>query len=53
MKVIHKGGIIRKTCKECGCVFEFTKEEVRVDYTDKPKIDCPECGSEIYVNIKR
>jgi len=53
MKVIVKGGTFRKKCKECGCEFEFTKEDIREDYRDKPLVDCPECGTEIFLVVKK
>lgn len=52
MKVISKAKPFRRICKECKCEFEFTKDDIRIDYRDKPLVDCPECGTEIFLPIK-
>ena len=52
MKIIKRVGKFRKTCRTCKTEFEFTKEDVRIDWRDKPLVDCPECGTEIFLDIK-
>lgn len=62
IKIIKEGKkkekeIFKKTCEECGCVFEFEEEDLTTDYnfclTSYPPqyhryIICPCCGNRIY-----
>lgn len=56
MKILRKGNLEnlknpkRFECKDCGCLFEATKEEYKVDtQSDKPKYycECPTCKTRV------
>lgn len=64
MKIIKPGKLkklhlIKQTCTECGCVFEYTQDEGKVEYDQREsgafiRITCPEpgCGSQLIHYLK-
>lgn len=33
------------TCPMCGCVYNYSGEDIFIEYTCIPMVSCPECGS--------
>lgn len=59
IKIIKEGTKERKAyraeCQECGCIFEYHKEDIRTDYKQEFNsyplekvhyVDCPQCHNE-------
>lgn len=61
IKIIKDGTKERKAyraeCQECGCIFEYHKEDIRIRYTqeygfsstftgEEYYVDCPQCHNE-------
>lgn len=48
MKVLQHGKTeFTGTCNRCGCIFEYTFDDLRSNYPLK-YVKCPDCGNEVY-----
>lgn len=52
--IIKRGTKEVTTCKTCGCVFAYEREDVINEDTDNYKgfkewVTCPQCGSEVII----
>lgn len=54
IKIIKPGTKKKCTCEECGCLFTYEAEDIKIGGTgyhggDYSYIKCPQCNNEIYL----
>ena len=50
IKILEVGKIFKARCPKCSCLFQYEKEDIRVNKLDEDEysvITCPQCGKEI------
>jgi len=59
IEIIKHGTKTKHTCKECGCIFTYEKEDIQIEQAayhgggDSQYIDCPQCSNRIYLQLPR
>ena len=57
IKILKEGTKKKCECYECGCLFSFDKEDVKMRKGEfggeKSSINCPQCSTEIILNSTR
>ena len=59
IEIIKRGAKTKHTCKECGCVFTYEAEDMKIETPryhgggDCKYIDCPQCNNRIYLEQQR
>ena len=49
-KILEVGRIFKARCPKCNCLFQYEKEDIRVNKLGEDEysvITCPQCGKEI------
>ena len=59
IEIIKTGTKTKCTCKECGCIFSYESDDVKIKEAayygggDTKYIDCPQCSNRIYLNLTK
>lgn len=58
IQIIKRGARKTCTCNQCGCLFSYEPEDIKIGGTgyhggDYSYIKCPQCNVEIYLSVEK